>query len=208
MTLENLKFILQLSNVVIDQCKIETFDLVQGDFVYVTGETNECKNCIYKLLTFQTNGSGTKAEFGGQNLFEISNTEIYKIRRKVAFLEQTPDLKTNEEILVYLERLNMTNNHSLVELNDYFKIAQPEETNVVFSNLKLLLSTNPQILIIDHTFDSLTNEQINSVLDALLRFKNEHPLALIINTNNAYLTSKYLGRTYKVINKSIVELDV
>lgn len=204
----NLDHLISFNNCVVnDDITIGSFNLIEGDWVYLTGNINSTK-LLHKVITVQEFIDSGELKVLGFNSEDLIENKI-QIRQSISYLPV--DIKeplTEEAIINHISLINDNKDSQSQKVLNELKTELIYGENIIDSNevkhILMALATKPKILFVDYSFDSYEEKKIVELLDPLHKYLSQSGLAIIFCTNNKYIKTKYISREYKA-NFAVIE---
>ncbi len=218
--------LLKLEN--IDVCRNEnlilrnsSFELRQGEFVYVIGKVGSGKSSLLKSLYCEIPLSGGEARLLNYNLRKIKTKDIPYLRRKLGIVFQDFQLLTDRSVYANLEfvlratgwskkkdinrRIEEVLQQVGMQTKGYkmpHELSGGEQQRIVIA--RALLNT-PEIILADEPTGNLDPETSGQIVQ-LLHEICKKGTAVIMTTHNYNLVKNYLARVVKCENMSICDV--
>jgi len=210
MKMLNVEHLVSLKKCVYNQRQIESFDLIEGDWIYISGDI-EFAQLVYQILTVQTiPNSGDILLFGHKNLSELKGDSLLDIRKAISYLPNNLNTQISDQDIV--NNIGLINNIKSSESSRIFNELKSEliygekiiESNEV-KHLFKALSSNPKLLFIDFSFDKFDDTKIKMLLDPLFKYVMKKGLAVVFGTNNPSIKKLYQSRIYNTTENLLKE---
>lgn len=218
--------LLKLEN--IDVCRNEnlilrnsSFELRQGEFVYVIGKVGSGKSSLLKSLYCEIPLSGGEARLLNYNLRKIKTKDIPYLRRKLGIVFQDFQLLTDRSVYANLEfvlratgwskkkdinrRIEEVLQQVGMQTKGYkmpHELSGGEQQRIVIA--RALLNT-PEIILADEPTGNLDPETSGQIVQ-LLHEICKKGTAVIMTTHNYNLVKNYPARVVKCENMSICDV--
>ncbi|MCX7928221.1 MAG: cell division ATP-binding protein FtsE [Patescibacteria group bacterium] len=195
-----------------------SFDIKDGEFVFLTGHSGAGKTTLLRLLLRQILPDSGQIIFDGVDIVNLKKQEVPKIRQRMGVVFQDfkilPERTVRENIEVALAVINLPKgewkarvNHilDLVELSeraDFFP-AQLSGGELQRVAMARALVVNPKIILADEptgNLDWVTAEKIISLFDHV----NKEGKTVIIATHNQAIVAKMKKRVIELKAGEIV----
>ena len=210
-----------------------SFDIDEGETVAVVGESGCGKSVtalsILRLIPWPPGKIvGGSIHFMGENLLEVSDDEIRKIRgREISMVFQEPMTSLNPVLTIGLQ-LTKTLQHHLglsadkaqdraIELLTMVGISEPERRLRQFPHhlsggmrqrvmIALALSCEPKLIIADEPTTALDVTIQAQILELMKNLTRELGVALIVITHNLGVVARYADRVNVMYAGKIIEM--
>ncbi len=193
-----------------------SFELAPGDGLSIVGPSGCGKSTLLHILgTLDRPDEGT-VEIGGQNPFQLSDTELSHFRnRNIGFVFQDhyllPQLNVGENLLVPTlaagEKASLNSEASIERAKqllewvglqdrvDHFpgELSGGERQRVAFARSLIL---QPGLLLCDEPTGNLDPETAKSIGDLLIKIQKEQGATLIVVTHSMSLAERFDRRGY------------
>jgi ABC-type ATPase involved in cell division len=200
MEMLNLDHLVSIKKSSYNDIEIDSFNLIEGDWVYISGDTS-IADLIYELLTVQIKVTSGEMKIFGYDSNELSQEQLLEIRQSISCLPN--DLSSPETDKSIINNLSLLKALKVSESSKILNQLKSElfynedliETKEVKNILKAI-STKPKVLFIDFSFDKFENSRIIELLDPLYKYLSKTGLAIVFCTNNAFIKTRYKSRVY------------
>lgn len=198
-----------------------SFDIYQGDFVYLTGRVGSGKTSIIRCLIAEnpiTTGEARVADF---DLKTIKRRQIPYLRRSVGIVFQDFQLLMDRSVSDNLEfvlratgwddkaqiRERIDDVLSLVKLTTKahkmsHQLSGGEQQRVAIARALL---NEPKLILADEPTGNLDKDTAEGIMNLLYQINKENNTAVIMVTHNQYLLKQYPGRVFVCANNSCTE---
>ena len=208
-----------------------SFEIYQGDFVYLTGKVGSGKTSIIRTIIAEnpvTNGLAMVGEF---NLKGIKRKQIPYLRRSVGVVFQDFQLLMDRSVESNLEfvlkatgwkdakaiKERIAEVLNLVKLSTKahkmpHQLSGGEQQRVAIARALL---NSPKLILADEPTGNLDNDTATGIMDLLYEINKENHTAIIMVTHNQNLLKLYPGRVFicadntcKEEISSAIDLDI
>jgi ABC-type transporter Mla maintaining outer membrane lipid asymmetry ATPase subunit MlaF len=185
-----------------------SFKAAPGEFLVIAGREISGKTTILKLCAGLFNPDKGTVKIRTKPLVDFSYKEMQRFRQKTGFVfeggvlinnltvrENTEfplryyssltDKAINKEVDKYLERLKIT------MYADERPAGLSEEMKLL-AGLARALITEPDLLLMDDVFNSLSNINVQNVIDTLEEIRDKRPMTCLSTTGLVNLMSAFL----------------
>lgn len=195
-----------------------SLEILDGEFVYVTGKSGSGKSTLLKLLNKELESFTGSAFVNGWNLSKIQNKNIYKLRRDIGVVFQ--DFKLLEYLTAYdniaygLKVIGRTEKEldklvmdalDLVDLSDkadaYPKELSGGEQQRV--SIARAISKSPRILIADEPTANLNPKLALEIIRLFYRI-NQSGITVIMATHNWNIIHQFPRRVIELSEGKIL----
>ncbi len=201
MEMLNLDHLVTIKNSSYNDIEINSFNLIEGDWVYLSGDTS-IADLIYELLTAQIKVTNGEMKIFGYDSVELSQEQLLEIRQSISCLpNDISSPETNKSIINSLSLVKA------IKASEGLRIFNQLKSEIIYNenlidtnevkNILKALSTKPKVLFVDFSFDKFDNSKIIQLLDPLYKYLTKTGLAIVFCTNNAFIKTKYKSRGYK-----------
>lgn len=226
--MENLSFLIRLRDVDIVQVDGEvvlqqvSFDVAQGEFVYLIGKTGSGKSSLLKTLYCDLPLRKGQAIVAGYNLQKITSAQIPHLRRKLGIIFQDFQLLTDRNIQEnFLFVMKATGWKSLSKMNEridfLLEMVGLEKVHHRFPHqlsggeqqricIARALINNPDIVLADEPTGNLDPTVANEILQLFVRI-HQHGTAVLMATHQHAFLRSYPARVVFCENKQIKDID-
>lgn len=207
------------------------FSVKCGEIYGIIGESGSGKTLLsHRILgllhsEFVENPRG-EAIFNGQNLFNLSESKMQKIRgRGISYIPQEPLSALNplhcikkqitEAIKIhnprilardlearFYELLGEVGLEADLALKFPYELSGGQRQRALIA---IAIANNPRLIIADEPTTALDSALQTQILDLLVRLKNAHNIAIIFITHNVRLIAKYVANMLVLKNGEVVE---
>lgn len=184
-----------------------SFQVATGEFLVIAGSDVGGKTSLLKLCVGLINPDRGVVKINGNPLKDFSYQELQKFRQKTGFVSQDGVLVSNLTVkenialpLRYYSKLTDKAIDKIVEkqiesLNlNLYADERPAGLSVeikLLTNLARALVVEPDLLLLDELFSSLTKNNIVTVIDYLKAIKDNRRLTCLATTNTVNLISSF-----------------
>lgn len=171
-----------------------SLDIADGEFVVICGASGSGKSTLMSLLSGLERPDKGVIVIDGETVSDMNDKQLTDFRRrKVGFIFQQyyllPHLSVDKNVKLGAELGNNKNYRAVIE-----KVGLSDKTNCRPSELSggeqqrvciaRALAKNPEILFLDEPTGALDEATGRSVLDYILRLKEENGFTMIMVTHN------------------------
>ena len=196
-----------------------TFELMQGEFVYLIGKTGAGKSSFIKTLYGEVRIGEGNAMVCGYDLKSLKKSEVPFLRRKLGIVFQDFQLLNDRSVqhnLDFVLRATGWNNKAKRDeriaevLNEVglghlvnkmpYQISGGEQQRLVIARALL---NNPPLIIADEPTGNLDPETSDDIVKLLIKINRQHNTAVLMATHYYQIIDKYPSKIYSVVNGSI-----
>ncbi|MBR5736699.1 MAG: ATP-binding cassette domain-containing protein [Bacteroidales bacterium] len=193
-----------------------SFDIYQGDFVYLTGKVGSGKTSIIRTIIAENPVTTGEARVGEFNLKNIKRKQIPYLRRSVGVVFQDFQLLMDRSVESNLEFvLKATGwkdrkaiDERIKEVLEMVKLSTKahkmphqlsggEQQRVAIARALL---NSPDLILADEPTGNLDNETAKGIMDLLYEINKNNRTAIIMVTHNQNLLKQYPGRVFLCAN--------
>ena len=196
----NLDYIINLEDVTINNLKVDSFNIIEGDWIYLSGDMANL-NDFYKLITCQSDLAQGKLLINGTHISTLNESKKYEIRKMISYLPLDTSQSINEnEIINHISLLtDKSTSQSKKVLDDLINdlAFSPQIKNSSFAqHVFKALATKPKVLFVNFSFDHFNPVHIKEYIHPIYEYATKTGLAVIICTNNPIIQDTYRSRSY------------
>ena len=197
------------------------FEILQGDFIFLIGQTGSGKSTLLRLLYGDLPLSKGEAHVVGFNLNKIKGKQIHKLRRKLgivfqdfkllndrsiyenlAFVLRATGWKSKQEIR---NKIHETLNLVKVDINPKkypIEISGGEQQRIAIARALL---NEPELIIADEPTGNLDP---NTSIEIMKLFELLHKkgMTILMSTHDYNMVIKFPGKVYRLENKTLEEV--
>ena len=189
-----------------------SFEIFQGDFVYLTGKVGSGKTSIIRTIIAENPVTDGEARVGEFNLKNIKRKQIPYLRRSVGVVFQDFQLlmdrsvESNLEFVLkatgWKEKQAISNRIKevleLVNLSTKahkmpHQLSGGEQQRVAIARALL---NSPELILADEPIGNLDNDTAMGIMDLLYEINKKNRTAIIMVTHNQNLLKLYPGRVF------------
>lgn len=203
------------------------FDLYEGEFLALVGESGCGKTTIAKIIVNLLERTTGDIFYGGKNIFQMNDFEKRFLKEKIQFLFQSsysslnPKLKIEDIILegISYKNFNLPKQYKTKEkyleslicevglnsniLNKYpHQLSGGERQRV---GIARALAVRPEIIIADESFTALDMQIKYQILELFLEIKKKRNLSCIFISHDLHLVKKFSDRVLIMKSGTIIE---
>ena len=183
MEMLNLDHLVTIKNSSYNDIEINSFNLNEGDWVYLSGDTS-IADLIYELLTAQIKVTNGEMKIFGYDSVELSQEQLLEIRQSISCLpNDISSPETNKSIINSLSLVKA------IKASEGLRIFNQLKSEIIYNenlidtnevkNILKALSTKPKVLFVDFSFDKFDNSKIIQLLDPLYKYLTKTGLAIV-----------------------------
>ena len=161
MEMLNLDHLVTIKNSSYNDIEINSFNLIEGDWVYLSGDTS-IADLIYELLTAQIKVTNGEMKIFGYDSVELSQEQLLEIRQSISCLpNDISSPETNKSIINSLSLVKA------IKASEGLRIFNQLKSEIIYNenlidtnevkNILKALSTKPKVLFVDFSFDKFDN---------------------------------------------------
>lgn len=189
-----------------------SFEIFQGDFVYLTGKVGSGKTSIIRTIIAENPVTSGEARVGDFNLKGIKRKQIPYLRRSVGVVFQDFQLlmdRSVESNLEFVLKATGWNDSRAIserigEVLELVKLSTKahkmphqlsggEQQRVAIARALL---NSPELILADEPTGNLDNETAKGIMDLLYEINKQNHTAIIMVTHNQNLLKQYPGRVF------------
>ena len=189
-----------------------TFDIFEGEFIYLIGRTGSGKSTLIKTMYADVPIGAGSALVCGVDLTRIKNGQIPILRRKIGIVFQDfkllPDRNVAQNLEFVLKATGWKNKaaiHNRMEevltevgmqgksTKMIHQLSGGEQQRLVIARALL---NNPPVLIADEPTGNLDPETSNEIMTLLIRINREHNTAVLMATHNYMIIEKFPAKIF------------
>ncbi|OGK54397.1 cell division ATP-binding protein FtsE [Candidatus Roizmanbacteria bacterium RIFCSPLOWO2_01_FULL_45_11] len=198
-----------------------SFEIQNGEFVYLIGPSGAGKTTILKLLFGDTKPSGGKVLYGGHPVHKFSGKNIAILRRKIRMVFQDFKVLTDrtvlENVLISLYIVGRSDREATAEAMKALKlVGLPDKAQFFPVQLSAgelqrvaiarALAGGSEVILADEptgNLDPKTGEEIMDLLEEI----NKEGTTIIVTTHNAALVDRAKKRVIQMKDGQVVRDD-
>ena len=189
-----------------------SFEIYQGDFVYLTGKVGSGKTSIIRTIIAENPVTGGEARVGEFNLKNIKRKQIPYLRRSVGVIFQDFQLlmdRSVESNLEFVLRATGWKDRQAISerIDDVLKLVKlstkahkmphqlsgGEQQRVAIARSLL---NKPELILADEPTGNLDHDTATGIMDLLYEINSRNRTAIIMVTHNQNLLKQYPGRVF------------
>jgi cell division transport system ATP-binding protein len=189
-----------------------SFEIFQGDFVYLTGKVGSGKTSIIRTIIAENPVTNGEARVGDFNLKGIKRKQIPYLRRSVGVVFQDFQLlmdRSVESNLEFVLKATGWNDSKAIsnrigEVLELVKLSTKahkmphqlsggEQQRVAIARALL---NKPELILADEPTGNLDNDTAKGIMDLLYEINKKNHTAIIMVTHNQNLLKLYPGRVF------------
>lgn len=186
-----------------------SFDVADGEFVFITGPSGAGKTTLLKLLTREHIPDKGTISFDGVNLATLKEGDVSRLRQKIGFVFQDFKLlhertiRENIEVALavtgvaaekWKEKIGyVLDTCGLSERGDLFP-SQLSGGEMQRASLARALAVNPKLILADEPTGNLDWQTAESIVDLFAKI-NKEGRTIIMATHNELVVNKLKKRT-------------
>jgi len=198
-------------------------DIKSNEFVYLIGKTGTGKSSLLKVLYGELMLSSGEGKIDSFDLNELRKKDIPKLRRKLGIVFQDFQLLTDRSVLGNLmfvmgasgwkdKKLMQKRAKEVLQLVGIeekinsmpFALSGGEQQRVAIARALL---NSPNLILADEPTGNLDPETSEEIMRLLLAISKEENTAILMATHDMSMVEKYPGRTLRVEDKTIKEVN-
>ncbi len=196
-----------------------SFKVERGEFVVIVGKSGSGKTTLFRMLLAEEQPTSGKIFFNDQNISEIPNGKLYKLRRKIGMVFQDYKLlpqKTVYENLSYImEALGISDeeiNKNIPELLDLVDLSArayncPEELSGGEQQrvaIARALICKPEVVLADEPTGNIDPYQTRDIIDLLMKI-NEAGVTVVLATHDKEIINRINKRVITIKEGGTIE---
>ncbi len=204
-----------------DVCALKdaSFEIKDGEFVFLTGATGAGKTTIIKLIISEISPNQGKIYFQGNDIAKISEKDLPKLRQKIGCVFQ--DFKLLNEKTVYenieiaLAVLEIPESKWKDRIEKVLKTVGLEERKNLFPSqlsggeiqrvsLARALVVNPDLILADEPTGNLDWKKAGEIID-LLDEINKQGKTVVVVIHNEEIVKRMKKRVIKLVDGKIIK---
>ncbi|MBO4657289.1 MAG: ATP-binding cassette domain-containing protein [Bacteroidales bacterium] len=189
-----------------------SFEIFQGDFVYLTGKVGSGKTSIIRTIIAENPVTSGEARVGEFNLKGIKRKQIPYLRRSVGVVFQDfqllMDRSVESNLEFVLKATGWNDSKAISERIDEVlqlvklstkahkmphQLSGGEQQRVAIARALL---NSPELILADEPTGNLDNETAKGIMDLLYEINKTNRTAIIMVTHNQNLLKQYPGRVF------------
>jgi cell division transport system ATP-binding protein len=197
-----------------------SFEIDQGEFVFITGNSGAGKSTILKLILNQLKPSSGKILLGDVDLSQDNKYEINNTRRKIGVVFQDYQLimdKTIEEnIALILDIINYPSEKIQSRIDKVIKEVNLGSRRFLFpsqlaggelqrASLARALAIEPEVILADEPTGNLDPENSWNIVNLLKDINKENKTTVIMTTHNNEIVESMGKRVIKLDEGKIIK---
>ena len=198
-----------------------SFEIFQGDFVYLTGKVGSGKTSIIRTIIAENPVTSGEARVGDFNLKSIKRKQIPYLRRSVGVVFQDFQLLMDRSVESNLEFVlkatgwndSKAIKERIAEVLELVKLSTKahkmphqlsggEQQRVAIARALL---NRPELILADEPTGNLDNDTATGIMDLLYEINKKNRTAIIMVTHNQNLLKQYPGRVFLCVDNTCRE---
>ncbi len=204
---------------IINALKDISFEIDQGEFIFITGNSGAGKSTILKLILNQLKPSSGQILLGNIDLSKGDKEDINKTRRKIGVVFQDyqliSDKSIEENIALALDIVNYPQEKVQSRIDQVIKEVNLGTRRFLFpaqlaggelqrAALARALAIEPEIIIADEPTGNLDSENAWNLIKLLKDINENHNTTVIMTTHNNDIVESMGKRVIKIKEGEIV----
>jgi len=199
-----------------------SFEIEEGEFVFVVGPSGSGKTTLIRLLIREEKPTSGKIYFYDHDVTNFKQSQIYQLRRKIGVIFQDykliPELNAYENVAFAMEVAGRSDKEikeqvpylldvvSLTHRMNFFprQLSGGEKQRVAIARA---MSNNPKVLIADEPTGNLDPESAWDIVQVLSKINNWGTTILMSTHGSEYVNSLY-KRVIKMQDGKLVRDDL
>ena len=197
-----------------------SFDIHQGDFIYLIGRTGSGKSSLIKTMYADVPIANGTAVVCGYDLTSIKKSQIPQLRRKLGIVFQDFQLLGDRTAIQNLEFVlkatgweNADTLHQRIEEvmqevgligkgdKMIYQLSGGEQQRLVIARAML---NNPPVIIADEPTGNLDPETSSEIMNLLIRINREHNTAILMATHNYLVIEKFPAKIFNCTGGTVL----
>lgn len=195
-----------------------SFDVDDGEFVFITGPSGAGKTTLLKMLLREVTPDSGEIIFDGDDIVKLPVKKIPQIRQKIGVVFQ--DFKVLSEETVYenieiaLAVIGLPNTEWKARIEHVLKLVGLIERSNLFPSqlsggelqrvsLARALVVNPKIVLADEPTGNLDWDTAEKIMD-LMELVNKEGKTIIMATHNKVIVEKYKKRIINLVCGKVI----
>lgn len=196
-----------------------TFQIEQGDFVFLVGPSGAGKTTILKLIISQTRPSSGEIYLDGQPIHKIKRGHVPKLRQHIGTVFQDfrllPERTIRENVEVALAIKNVPKKEWKARVDQVLELVGVHDRSELFpvqlsggelqrAAIARALVVNPSVILADEPTGNLDWQTAQSIMELLLKI-NAEGKTLIVTSHHKALILQMQKRTLRLENGKIIK---
>lgn len=197
-----------------------SFEVVPGEFLFVTGPSGSGKTTLMRLLTKEYTPTAGDITFEEFNVGTLKNSQIHKLRRRIGVVFQDyrllNDLNAWENIALPLAIIGKKQHEIEERVTDLLKLVELPDKAMLFPrqlsggeaqriSIARALATGPSIIFADEPTGNL-DEQSSLKIARLLHKINDFGTTVVFATHDPHVLDEFKGlRTLHMENGELTK---
>lgn len=195
-----------------------SFEIEEGDFVFITGVSGAGKTTFLKLILGEITADSGELLVDGENIADIKLKNIAKFRQKFGVVFQDykvlPEETVKENVEIALAVIGLPNEEWEARIEHVLDLVGLKNKSEVFPSqlsggemqrlsMARALVVNPKIILADEPTGNLDWETAEKIMD-LFEIINKEGKTIIMATHNQSIIEKHKKRVIKIKDGKVV----
>lgn len=204
----------------VEALKHISLDINRGDIYGIIGMSGAGKSTLVRCLNFLEKPTEGKIIVGGQDLSELKEKELRKIRTRIAMIFQHFNLLMQRTVIdnisFSLEITGVKKAEARKKAYELLKIVDLEEKAKAYPAqlsggqkqrvaIARALATNPEILLCDEATSALDPTTTKSILELLKKINTEYGITIVIITHEMSVVKEICSHVAIIEKGELVE---
>lgn len=204
----------------VEALKHISLDINRGDIYGIIGMSGAGKSTLVRCLNFLEKPTEGKIVVGGQDLSELKEKELRKIRTRIAMIFQHFNLLMQRTVIdnisFSLEITGVKKAEARKKAYELLKIVDLEEKAKAYPAqlsggqkqrvaIARALATNPEILLCDEATSALDPTTTKSILELLKKINTEYGITIVIITHEMSVVKEICSHVAIIEKGELVE---
>ncbi len=198
-----------------------TFNIKQGEFVYIIGPTGSGKSTVLKLINGEILPSSGTIMLDNINVGKLKRSQLPKYRQNLGVVFQEnrllPEKTVFENVYFALEVINMDKIKARQRVREVLNLVALDDKANSFPrnlsggqqqrcNIARAIANNPKLLVCDEPTGNLDPAMSREIVHLLGKINKEEGTTILMVTHDDNIVNEFRKRTF-VIENGYITLD-
>lgn len=193
----------------------------RGEIFGIIGLSGAGKSTLVRMINYLETPTEGDVYFEGNNMANLSKTELLKVRREIGMIFQSFNLLEQKNVLKNvlfpLEISKVPTNEAIKRAKELLKLVDLSDKEKAFPSqlsggqkqrvaIARALATNPKVLLCDEATSALDPKTTTQILELLKKINNELGVTVVIITHQMSVIENVCDRVAILDQSRVVEM--